>query len=140
MPTPKKSKGFTDEEKAAMRERVKELKGGKAGGESEVLAKIAAMSEPDRALAKRVHGLVRASAPSLTPKTWYGMPAYADGEGSVVCHFQPAEKFKTRYASLGFSDKAHLDEGNVWPNSFALKGLTAADEAKISALLKKAVG
>lgn len=123
-----------------MRERVKELKGGKAGGESEVLAKIAAMSEPDRALAKRVHGLVRASAPSLTPKTWYGMPAYADGEGSVVCHFQPAEKFKTRYASLGFSDKAHLDEGNVWPNSFALKGLTAADEAKISALLKKAVG
>ncbi|MDG6959018.1 MAG: DUF1801 domain-containing protein [Nitrososphaerota archaeon] len=140
MPTPKKSKGFTDEERAAMRERVKELKGGKAGGESEVLAKIAAMSEPDRALAKRVHGLVRASAPSLTPKTWYGMPAYADGEGSVVCHFQPAEKFKTRYASLGFSDKAHLDEGNVWPNSFALKGLTAADEAKISALLKKAVG
>ena len=140
MPTPKKSKGFTDEERAAMRERVKELKGGKAGGESEVLAKIAAMSEPDRALAKRVHGLVRASAPSLTPKTWYGMPAYADGEGSVVCHFQPAEKFKTRYASLGFSYKAHLDEGNVWPNSFALKGLTAADEAKISALLKKAVG
>ncbi|MDG6937744.1 MAG: DUF1801 domain-containing protein [Nitrososphaerota archaeon] len=140
MPTPKKSKGFTDEEKAAMRERVKELKEGKTDGESEVLAKIAAMSEPDRALAKRVHGLVRASAPSLTPKTWYGMPAYADGEGSVVCHFQPAEKFKTRYASLGFSDKAHLDEGNVWPNSFALKGLTAADEAKISALLKKAVG
>ena len=140
MPTPKKSKGFTDEEKAAMRERVKELKEGKTDGESEVLAKIAAMSEPDRALAKRVHGLVRASAPSLTPKTWYGMPPYADGEGSVVCHFQPAEKFKTRYASLGFSDKAHLDEGNVWPNSFALKGLTAADEAKISALLKKAVG
>ncbi|MDG6956633.1 MAG: hypothetical protein JRN30_04805, partial [Nitrososphaerota archaeon] len=106
MPTPKKSKGFTDEEKAAMRERVKELKEGKTDGESEVLAKIAAMSEPDRALAKRVHGLVRASAPSLTPKTWYGMPAYADGEGSVVCHFQPDEKFNTRYASLGFSDKA----------------------------------
>ncbi len=140
MPTPKKSKGFTNEERAAMRARAKELKVGKADGESEVLAKIAAMSEPDRALAKRVHGLVRASAPSLMPKTWYGMPAYADGEGSVVCHFQPAEKFKTRYASLGFSDKAHLDEGNVWPNSFALKGLTAVDEAKISALLKKAVG
>ena len=140
MPTPKKSKGFTNEERAAMRARAKELKVGKADGESEVLAKIAAMSEPDRALAKRVHGLVRDSAPSLMPKTWYGMPAYADGEGSVVCHFQPAEKFKTRYASLGFSDKAHLDEGNVWPNSFALKGLTAVDEAKISALLKKAVG
>ena len=140
MATPgRKSKGFTDEEKAAMRERTRELRAGKADGEEEVLAKIAEMSERDRAIAKRLHEIIKASAPSLTPKTWYGMPAYANEDGDVVCHFQPAEKFKTRYASLGFSDKANLDEGSMWPNSFALKELTASDEAKVRALLKKAI-
>ena len=144
--TGKASKGFTDEERAAMRERAQELKAaarrgpraGKADGESDVLAKIAAMPEPDRALAERLHALITASAPALAPRTWYGMPAYAK-DGHVVCFFQSAQKFKTRYATLGFSDKANLDEGAMWPTAFALKELTAADEARIGALVKKAV-
>ncbi len=139
----KKPSGFTDEERAAMRERVQELKAGpragKADGESAVLAKIAAMPAPDRAMAERLHAIIKASAPILSPKTWYGMPAYAK-EGQVVCFFQNAQKFKTRYATLGFSDKANLDEGHMWPTAFALKELTAADEARIGALVKKAVG
>jgi uncharacterized protein YdhG (YjbR/CyaY superfamily) len=137
----KKSKGFTAEERAAMKERSRELKaarGGKADGESDVLAKIAAMQEPDRAMAERLHTIVKDSAPTLSPRTWYGMPAYAQ-DGKIVCHFQPAEKFKTRYATFGFSDKANLDEGNMWPVSFALDKLTATEEARISALVKKAV-
>jgi uncharacterized protein YdhG (YjbR/CyaY superfamily) len=144
----KKSKGFTDEERAAMKERAQELKAdarrgprgkkGKADGEGDVLAKIAAMQEPDRAMAKRLHAIVKASAPDLSPRTWYGMPAYAK-DGKVVCFFQAAQKFKTRYATFGFSDKANLDEGAMWPTSFALKGLTAAEEKKIVALVKKAV-
>src|SRR2546421_1734115 len=131
---------FTDEERGAMKERVKESKAAadKADGESDVLAKIAEMPEADRAMAKRLHTIIKASAPALSPRTWYGMPAYAK-EGNIVCHFQPAQKFKTRYATLGFSDKAHLDEGTMWPNAFALTKLTAADEAKIGALVKKAV-
>jgi hypothetical protein len=135
----KKSRGFTDEEKAAMKDRVQELKAGGAGGESSVLAKIAAMPEPDRAMGKRLHSIIMASAPGLSTRLWYGMPAYCKGE-KVVCFFQPASKFKTRYATLGFSDKATLDEGAMWPTTFALKGLTAAEEARISALVKKAVG
>ena len=138
-PTTKKFKGFTAEERAAMREHIQELKGGKTEGEDVVLAKIAVMQEPDRALAKRVHAIVRASAPGLSPKLWYGMPAYANADGKVVCFFQDARKFKSRYATLGFSDKANLDDGNFWPTSFALAQLTAADEAKIAALVKKAV-
>jgi len=134
----KKSKGFTDEERAAMKERVRELKAGKADGESEVLAKIAAMAEPDRALAKRVHAIIKASAPALSPTTWYGMPAYAR-DGKVICFFQDARKFKSRYATLGFSDKANLDDGTMWPTSFALKELSAAAEARIVALVKQAV-
>jgi uncharacterized protein YdhG (YjbR/CyaY superfamily) len=138
----KKSKGFTDEERAAMKERAQELKArpraGKADGESSVLAKIAEMSEPDRAMATRLHAIVKASAPELSPKTWYGQPAYAKG-GKVVCFFQPADKFKTRYATLGFSDAAKLDDGAMWPTSFALKELTAAEEARIAALVKNAV-
>ena len=143
--TGKKSKGFTDEEKAAMRNRAQELKAearankNKAEGESAVLAAIAAMQEPDRAMAKRLHAIITASAPALAPKTWYGMPAYANKDGNVVCFFQSAQKFKTRYATLGFSDKANLDEGAMWPISFALKELTTAEEAKIGALVKKAV-
>jgi hypothetical protein len=137
--TAKQSKGFTAEERAAMKEHARELKAeGKADGESEVLAKIAAMPEPERAMAKRLHAIVKASAPGLSPKTWYGMPAYAK-DGKVVCFFQSATKFKTRYATLGFSDAARLDDGAVWPTAFALTELTAADEAKISALVKKAV-
>ena len=138
--TSKASKGFTAEERAAMRERVKELKAaeGKADGESAVLEKIAAMSPSDRAMAERLHAIVKASAPELLPKTWYGMPAYAK-DGDVVCFFQAAEKFKTRYSTLGFSDKAMLDEGQMWPTAFALNKLTTADEAKIGALVKKAV-
>ena len=140
------SKGFTDEERAAMRERAQELKAGarrgpragKADGESDVLAKIAEMPEPDRAMAKRLHAIIKASAPALSPKTWYGMPAYAM-DGKVVCFFQSAQKFKSRYATFGFSDKANLDAGAMWPTSFALKKLTAAEEKKIGALLKKAV-
>ena len=134
----KKSKGFTDEERAAMKERVRELKAGNADGESEVLAKIAAMTEPDRAMAKRLHAIITASVPALSPTTWYGMPAYAK-DGKVVCFFQSGQKFKTRYATLGFSDKANLDDGTMWPTSFALKELTAAAEGRIVALVKKAV-
>ena len=138
----KASKVFTDEEREAMRERAQELKtaarAGKADEESEVLAKIAAMPAPDRTMGERLHAIIKASAPGLSPKLWYGMPAYAR-DGSVVCFFQAAQKFKTRYSTLGFSDKATLDEGNMWPTSFALKELTAADEARIAALVKKAV-
>jgi uncharacterized protein YdhG (YjbR/CyaY superfamily) len=134
------SMGFTDEERAAMRERARELRVEKGNGESDVLAKIAEMPEPDRFIARRVHEIIKASAPALSPRTWYGMPAYANEDGNVVIHFQPAQKFKTRYATLGFSDKANLDEGAMWPNSYALKGLTASEEARIGALVKKAVG
>jgi uncharacterized protein YdhG (YjbR/CyaY superfamily) len=136
----KKSNGFTAEERAAMKERAQELKAEarKADGESALLAKVAEMPEPDRAMAKRLHAIIKASAPALSPKTWYGMPAYAK-DGKVVCYFQSAEKFKSRYATVGFSDEANLDEGAMWPTSFALKELTAAEEAKIGALLKKAV-
>jgi uncharacterized protein YdhG (YjbR/CyaY superfamily) len=122
-----------------MKERVQELKSGEADGESAVLAKIAAMREPDRALGKRLHAIIKASAPGLSPKLWYGMPAYANDDGKVVCFFQGAQKFKTRYATLGFSDRANLDEGHLWPTTFALQELTAAEEARITALVKKAV-
>jgi len=138
------SKGWTDEEKAAMKDRAKELKAearankDKAAGESDVLASIAAMPESDRVMAKRLHAVIKASAPALAPKTWYGMPAYAR-DGKVVCFFQSADKFKARYATFGFNDAANLDEGAMWPTSFALTKLTAADEAKIGALVKKAV-
>ena len=139
----KSSKGFTDEERAAMKERARELKaearGDKADGESAVLAKIAEMPEPDRAMAERLHALIKASAPALSPKTWYGMPAYANKDGKVVCFFQSAHKFKSRYATFGFNDTANLDEGAMWPTSFALKELTAAAESKIAALVKKSV-
>jgi uncharacterized protein YdhG (YjbR/CyaY superfamily) len=128
--------GFTAEERAAMRERTRELKA--ATGESDVLAKIAEMPKADRKMAERIHAIVKASAPALSPKTWYGMPAYAK-DGKVVCFFQSADKFNSRYATFGFSDKANLDEGAMWPNSFALKELTAAEEAKITALVKQAV-
>jgi len=137
-------KGFTDEERAAMKERAQELKAAaradkdKADGESAVLAAIAAMQEPDRAMAKRLHAIIKASAPALSPKTWYGMPAYAK-DGKVVCFFQSAHKFNTRYATLGFSDAANLDEGALWPVAFALKELTTTEEARIVALVKKAV-
>jgi uncharacterized protein YdhG (YjbR/CyaY superfamily) len=134
------SKGFTDEERAAMKERAQELKADarRADGESAVLAKIAEMPEPDRAIGERLHAIIKASAPALSPKTWYGMPAYAK-DGKVVCFFQSAQKFKSRYATFGFSDEANLDEGAMWPTSFALKELTGAAEAKIGALVKKAV-
>ena len=131
-------KGFTEEERAAMKERVRELKAGKADGENAVLAKIAEMSQPDRAMAKRLHAIIKASAPGLSPKTWYGMPAYAK-DGKVVCFFQSAAKFKSRYATFGFSDEANLDEGAMWPTSFALRELTATEEARIGALVKRAV-
>lgn len=140
----KKSKGFTDEERDAMKERARELKAearankNKAEGESDVLAKIAEMPEPERTMAKRLHAIITASAPALSPKTWYGMPAYAK-DGKVVCFFQSAQKFNTRYATFGFSDEANLDEGALWPTTFALKELTAAEEARIAALVKKAV-
>jgi uncharacterized protein YdhG (YjbR/CyaY superfamily) len=142
----KTSDGFTDDERAAMRERARELKAearrspraDKADGESAVLAKIAEMQEPDRSMAKRLHAIIKASAPVLSPKTWYGMPAYAK-DGKVVCFFQSAQKFKSRYGTFGFSDEANLDEGAMWPTSFALKELTAAEEARIGALVKKAV-
>ena len=144
--TEKVSEGFTDAERAAMQERVRELKSAarrsprasKADGESDVLAKIAEMSEPDRAMAERLHAIIKGSAPDLTPRTWYGMPAYAKDD-QVVCFFQCAQKFNSRYATLGFSDKANLDEGTMWPTTFALKELTAADEARISALVQQAV-
>jgi uncharacterized protein YdhG (YjbR/CyaY superfamily) len=137
----KTSGGFTAEERAAMKERAQELKAEakKADGESAVLAKIAEMPEPERAMAERLHAIIKASAPALSPKTWYGMPAYANNDGKVVCFFQSAQKFSTRYATLGFSDAANLDEGALWPVTFALKELTAAEEAKIAALVKKAV-
>jgi uncharacterized protein YdhG (YjbR/CyaY superfamily) len=135
----KNSKGFTDEERLAMKERVQELKGAdKTDGESAVLAKIAEMREPDRAMGKRLHAIVKASAPALLPRLWYGMPAYAK-DGKVVCYFQSAQKFKSRYATFGFSDTANLDEGALWPVVFALKELTAAEETTIGALVKKAV-
>jgi uncharacterized protein YdhG (YjbR/CyaY superfamily) len=137
---------FTDDERAAMKERAQELKAaarrrpraGKADGEEDVLAKIAEMPEPDRTMAERLHALIKASAPALAPRTWYGMPAYAL-DGKVVCFFQSAQKFKTRYATFGFSDRANLDEGAMWPTAFALKAWTAAEEARIGALVKKAV-
>jgi uncharacterized protein YdhG (YjbR/CyaY superfamily) len=136
----KASKGFTDEEKSAMRERAKEAKAAKsqADGESEVLEKIAAMPTHDRTMAERLHAIIKASAPGLSPKTWYGMPAYANKQGQIICFFQSGEKFKTRYATLGFSDKAHLDDGAMWPNAYALTELTPADEARIAALVKQA--
>ena len=136
--TGKASKGFSKEEKAAMRERAREVKAGKADGESDVLAKIAEMPKADRVMARRLHALVKASAPDLSPRTWYGMPAYAKG-GKVVCFFQSAHKFKSRYATLGFSDEANLDKDAMWPTSFALEKLTPAEEKKIRALVKKAV-
>ena len=141
----KSGEGFSDDEKAAMKERSKELKAearaskDRAGGESDLLAKIAAMPEPDRSMAKRLHEIVTASAPDLMPKTWYGMPAYADKDGKVVCFFTAASKFNARYSTFGFNDSANLDEGNMWATSFALIKLTAAEEAKIAALVKKAV-
>jgi uncharacterized protein YdhG (YjbR/CyaY superfamily) len=142
----KRTTGFTDEERSAMKERSHELKAarrggraGKADGESDVLAKIAEMAEPDRVMAERLHAAIKASAPALTPRTWYGMPAYAK-DGKVVCFFQPAQKFKSRYATFGFNDSAKLDDGSMWPTAFALKQLTADDEAKIAALVKQAVG
>jgi uncharacterized protein YdhG (YjbR/CyaY superfamily) len=136
----KKSKGFTAEERAAMKERAKEQKAEaqKADGERAVLAKIAEMQESDRAMAERLHAIIKASAPDLSPKTWYGMPAYAR-DGKVVCFFQSAQKFNTRYATFSFSDKANLDEGAMWPTSFALKELTATEEARIGELVKRAV-
>jgi uncharacterized protein YdhG (YjbR/CyaY superfamily) len=130
---------FTAEERAAMRERAREAKAGKGDGESDVLAKIAEMPESDRVMAERLHELIKQTAPDLAPRTWYGMPAYAK-DGKVVCFFQSAQKFKSRYATLGFSDKANLDEGAMWPTAFALKELTAADEARIAELVKQAVG
>jgi uncharacterized protein YdhG (YjbR/CyaY superfamily) len=141
-----KSEGFTAEERAAMKERANELKAeeratkNRAAGESAVLAKIAEMEGQDRAMAERLHEIVKASAPELSPKTWYGMPAYADNDGKVVCHFQSAQKFNTRYATFSFSDKANLDEGAMWPTSFALKELTATEEKNIGALVKRAAG
>ncbi|CAN5245828.1 DUF1801 domain-containing protein [soil metagenome] len=141
-----KSRRFTDEERDAMKERVRELKAearrgsrAQADGESDVLAKIAEMPEPDRTMAKRLHGIIKSSAPALSPKTWYGMPAYAR-DGKVVCFFQSAQKFKSRYATFGFSDEAKLDEGSMWPTAFALKELTAAEEESIGALVKRAIG
>ena len=138
--TGKQSKGFTAEERAAMKERARELKAAaeKADGESAVLAKIAEMPEPDRVIAERLHAIIKACAPALAPKTWYGMPAYAI-DGKIVCFFQSAHKFNTRYATLGFNDTANLDEGSMWPTAFALKDLTDAEEARITALVKQAV-
>jgi hypothetical protein len=147
-PTNKKSKGFTDEERAAMKQRAQELKAearrgprakkAKADGESDVLAKIAEMTEPDRSMGQRLHAIIRANAPGLAPKLWYGMPAYAKDD-KIVCFFQHAQKFNTRYATFGFNDTAKLDDGGLWPVAFALKALTASEEAKIAALVKKAV-
>ncbi len=134
----KRYEGFTDEERAAMQQRVQEMKVDKAGAESAVLEKIGEMKESDRAMAKRIHAVIKASAPALSPKLWYGMPAYAK-DGKIVCFFQPAQKFKTRYATFGFNDPAHLDEGALWPIAFAVTKLTATEEARIGALVKKAV-
>ncbi len=132
-------KAFTEEERGAIRDRAEEMKAGKGEGETAVLAKIAEMREPDRTMAKRLHTIIKEIAPELLPRLWYGMPAYAKDD-KVVCFFQSAAKFKTRYATFGFSDKANLDEGNMWPTAYALKGLTATEEARIAALVKKAVG
>jgi uncharacterized protein YdhG (YjbR/CyaY superfamily) len=143
--TTKKSKGWTAEEQAAMKARAKELKAeerankDRAAGENAVQAAIAEMPEPDRAMATRLNAIIKASAPALSPKTWYGMPAYANKDGKVVCFFTPASKFNSRYATFGFNDDANLDEGNLWPTSFALKELTAAEEERIAALVKQAV-
>jgi uncharacterized protein YdhG (YjbR/CyaY superfamily) len=137
-PATGKDSGFTEEELAAIKERAQELKAGKADGESAVLAKIAEMPEPDRSMAKRLHTIIMTSAPALAPRTWYGMPAYAKG-GKVICYFTPASKFKSRYATFGCNDEANLDEGAMWPTSFALKELTTAEEFIITALVKKAV-
>lgn len=137
--TAKKFKGFSDEEREAMRERARELQSGKTDGESVVLAAIAKLPEPDRNLAKRIHEIVTKTAPTLVPKTWYGFPAYATKDGKVVCFFQYASKFKTRYSTLGFSDKANLDEGSIWPVTYAVTKITPKEEAKIVELLKKAV-
>jgi uncharacterized protein YdhG (YjbR/CyaY superfamily) len=140
--TGKASERFTDEERAAMRERARETRRGRTGkqdGEQDVLAKIAEMTDADRAIAERLHELIRAAAPELAPRTWYGMPAYARDD-KIVCHFQPAQKFKTRYATLGFSDKAGLDDGSMWPVAYAVKELTAAEEARIRELLQRALG
>ncbi len=133
------SKAFTDEERGAIRDRAQEMTAGEGEGETAVLAKIAEMREPDRAMAKRLHTIIKETAPGLVPRLWYGMPAYAKDD-KVVCHFQSAAKFKTRYATFGFSDKANLDGGNMWPNAYALKALTGAEETRIAALVKKAVG
>jgi uncharacterized protein YdhG (YjbR/CyaY superfamily) len=144
--TTKKSKGWTDDEVAAMKNRAKELKAearaekNKAEGENAALEAIAAMQEPDRSMAKRIHAIIKENAPSLSAKTWYGMPAYADKDDNVVCFFQTAQKFKARYSTFGFNDRAKLDEGEMWPVAFALKKLTAAEEKKIAALVKKAAG
>ena len=139
--TGKTSEGFSAEERAAMKERAQELKAEerRADGEKALLAKIAEMPKPDRAMAERLHAIITASAPDLSPKTWYGMPAYANEDGKVVCYFTAASKFKSRYATFGFNDDANLDDGNMWPTSFALTKLTAADEARIGALVKQAV-
>ena len=140
--TAKASGGFTHEEREAMKERVREMKSarGKGDGESDVLAAIAKMPDPDRGMATRLHGIIKASAPALVPKTWYGMPAYGDKDGKVVCFFRNASKFRDRYATFGFNDKAKLDDGNMWPTAFALTRLTAAEEKRIAALVKKAAG
>ena len=137
---PKATKAFSAEERAAMEEAAHEAKRGKGNGEADVLAKIAEMSAEDRKLAERIHALVKQAAPQLTSKTWYGMPAYVNAEGKTICFFQPGAKFKTRYSTLGFQDAAKLDDGNVWPNAYAITKLTAADEATIVALVKRAVG
>ena len=143
--TAKRSKAFTAEERAAMQERARELKAearanqNRAAGETDLLAKVAEMPEADRVMAERIHAVITASAPGLSPKTWYGMPAYANEDGKIVCFFQAADKFKARYATFGFNDDAHLDEGSMWPTAWALTKLTDADEAKIGALVKKAV-
>ncbi len=140
-----KSKGFTDEEKAAMKARARELKAeerankDKAEGENAAITAINAMKEPDRSMAKRLHGIIKASVPELSPKTWYGMPSYANNEGKIVCYFRDRQKFKERYSMFGFNDSAKLDEGSMWPIAYALPELTTADEAKIIALVKKAV-
>lgn len=133
-----RSNGLTKEEIEAMKERITEQRAGKQNGEADLFAKIDAMPEPDRGMAKRVHAIIKAAAPGLTPRTWYGMPAYSKSD-SVICWFQPASKFKTRYITLGFSDKAHLDEGNMWPTVFAITKLSKAEETKITSLVKKAV-
>ena len=137
-PAAKPSEGFTAEERGAMRDRVREIKAGSSDGEGEVLAKIAEMQDSDRVMAERIHAIVKDTAPELTPRTWYGMPAYSK-DGKVLCYFRSAQKFKTRYATFGFSDKANLDDGGMWPTDYALKKLTAADEKRIVALVKQAV-